>query len=107
MRPGPIPPGVLDAYDLDTWNAHIVDARLTEATASTSTGKEDWDWHAPASRDPPRWRCRSAGGALARPETAGDVWSNTENVDAYDYWLVRGYAYVSCSGLGTFGLRRL
>ena len=24
-------------------------------------------------------------------------------MDAYDYWLVRGYAYVSCSGLGTAG----
>ena len=55
----------------------------------------------PASRDPPRWRCRPLAAGPAGD--GGDVWSNTENVDAYDYWLVRGYAYVSCSGLGTLG----
>lgn len=98
----PYSAGCTDAYDLDTWNAHIVDARLTEATASTSTGKEDWDWHASSEPGPATLEVQTAGGAGAAGD-GGDVWSNTENVDAYDYWLVRGYAYVSCSGLGTLG----
>lgn len=96
----PYSAGTTDAYDLDTWNAQVVNAELTQAAASTTTTREAF---APKEEPQP------AAVEFGSPETAGkagnggDVWQSTENVDAYDYWLVRGYAYVSCSGLGTLG----
>ena len=98
----PYSAGTTDAYDLDTWNAHVVDAQLTQAEESTATTKADWDWTSQqeAVEAEPGTRASTGTGQAG---DGGDVWSRTENVDAYDYWLVRGYAYVSCSGLGTLG----
>lgn len=82
----PYSAGVTDAYDYDSYNAHIVNAELN--------GEKD---AAPASSKV------TAGETGESMTPAEDIWETTENVDAYDYWLVRGYAYVSCSGLGTAG----
>lgn len=97
----PYSAGCTDAYDLDTWNAHVVNAQLKQAESSTTTTKADWDWTA-GRETPAAPETRTASGTGTASD-GGDVWENTENVDAYDYWLVRGYAYVSCSGLGTLG----
>ncbi len=97
----PYSAGCTDAYDLDTWNAHVVNAQLKQAEQSTATTKADWDWTAgQQAAAAPEARTPSGTGAAG---DGGDVWTSTENVDSYDYWLVRGYAYVSCSGLGTLG----
>lgn len=98
----PYSAGTTDAYDLDAWNAHVVDAELTQAEASTKTTKADWDWRAGQVPEPTVMELQETKGA-GTPSDGGDVWTATENVDSYDYWLVRGYAYVSCSGLGTLG----
>lgn len=92
--------GCTDAYDLDAYNAHIVDAKLKEASSSTTTTKEDWNYDAPEYSD-----IEVLEGAEVGEASGGDVsiWENTENVDAYDFWLVRGYAVVATSGLGTLG----
>ena len=97
----PYSAGCTDAYDLDTWNAHIVDAKLTQAQQSTTTTKEDWDWTATDTEDAKLTRQTVTG--TGKAGDGGDVWATTENVDSYDYWLVRGYAYVSCAGPGTLG----
>ena len=97
----PYSAGCTDAYDLDSWNSHIVDAKLTQAEESTATTKADWDWTAAETEDAQLTRQTVAGSGQAG--NGGDVWETTENVDSYDYWLARGYAYVSCAGPGTLG----
>lgn len=97
----PYSAGCTDAYDLDTWNGHIVDAKLTQAQQSTTTTKADWDWTAGETKPAAPTRQTVTGSGEAGD--GGDVWAATENVDSYDYWLVRGYAYVSCAGPGTLG----
>lgn len=97
----PYSAGCTDAYDLDSWNAHIVDAQLTQAQQSTTTTKEDWDWT--ADREEPQTLTTQTVTGSGQAGDGGDVWTTTENVDSYDYWLVRGYAYVSCAGPGTLG----
>ena len=97
----PYSAGCTDAYDLDAWNAHVVNAQLKQAEASTTTAKADWDWTA-GQETPAAPEARTPAGTGSAGD-GGDLWENTENVDAYDYWLVRGYAYVSCAGLGTLG----
>lgn len=97
----PYSAGCTDAYDLDSWNSHIVDAKLTQAEESTATTKADWDWTAAETEDAQLTRQTVAGSG--RAGNGGDVWETTENVDSYDYWLARGYAYVSCAGPGTLG----
>ena len=97
----PYSAGCTDAYDLDSWNSHIVDAKLTQAKESTATTKADWDWTAAETEDAQLTRQTVAGSG--RAGNGGDVWETTENVDSYDYWLARGYAYVSCAGPGTLG----
>lgn len=97
----PYSAGCTDAYDLDAWNAHIVDAHLTQAQQSTTTTKADWDWTANETA-PAKLTTQTVTGS-GKAGDGGDVWENTENVDSYDYWLVRGYAYVSCAGPGTLG----
>lgn len=92
--------GVTDAYDLDSYNAHIVDADLKEVSASTTTTKEDWSCEVPEYSDLEVCEAAEVGEA---GEGDASVWENTENVTAYDYWLVRGYAVVATSGLGTLG----
>lgn len=97
----PYSAGCTDAYDLDTWNGHIVDVELPQAAQSTTTTKADWNWKASVeSGAAPAFQSVKGSGS---PADGGTVWESTENVDSYDYWLVRGYAYVSCSGLGTLG----
>ena len=97
----PYSAGCTDAYDLDAWNAHVVDAQLTQAQQSTSTTKADWDWTSVETEAAQPARQTVVGSGAAGD--GGDVWASTENVDSYDYWLVRGYAYVSCAGPGTLG----
>lgn len=97
----PYSAGCTDAYDLDSWNAHIVNAQLTQAGQSTTTTKADWDWT--ANRAAPAQPATQTVTGTGTAGDGGDVWASTENVDSYDYWLVRGYAYVSCAGPGTLG----
>lgn len=98
----PYSAGTTEAYSADSWNAHVVDAQLTQAKTSTKTTKADWDWRAGKELEPTVMELQDAKGTGV-PGNGGDVWTTTENVDSYDYWLVRGYAYVSCSGPGTLG----
>ena len=96
----PYSAGTTDAYDADTWNSHVVDAQLTQAETSTTTKRADFK---PAGTPAPAALELRTPTSVGRAGDGGDVWARTENVDAYDYWLVRGYAYVSCAGLGTLG----
>lgn len=82
----PYSAGVTDAYDYDVYNGHIVNAELNGKNAE-----------APASA------AITVGETGESLTPAEGIWETTENLDNYDYWLVRGYAYVSCSGLGTSG----
>jgi len=91
--------GCTDAYDLDAYNAHIVNAELTEAEASTTTTKEDYAFEVPDYSGIETRETTDSGVA----GDGGSVWESTDNVTAYDYWLVRGYAVVSTAGLGTLG----
>ncbi|MEG2679934.1 MAG: CocE/NonD family hydrolase, partial [Oscillospiraceae bacterium] len=97
----PYSAGTTEAYSADTWNAHVVNAKLEEAKTSTKTTKSDWDWEKTAEKpQAPAMRTPDGVGAA----TAGsDVWKTFEHVQDYDYWLVRGYAYATCAGLGTLG----
>lgn len=94
----PYSAGTTDAYGEDSWNAHVVDAALTEAKTSTTTTRESWK---PTQEPQPAALTRRTPTATGKASDGGAVWNMTENVDAYDYWLVRGYANVSSAGLGT------
>ena len=91
--------GCTDAYDLDAYNARIVNAQLTKATESTQWEKEDWAF-TPAE---PAGLLTHEEAEIGEAGNLTDVWEYSENVDAYDYWLVRGYAVVSSAGIGTLG----
>ena len=91
--------GCTDAYDADTYNSRIVNAELSKATESTQTGKEDWAF-TPAE---PKETLKHEAANIGKAGNLEDVWEYSENVDAYDYWLVRGYAVVSSAGIGTLG----
>ncbi|MEG1577138.1 MAG: CocE/NonD family hydrolase [Oscillospiraceae bacterium] len=97
----PYSAGTTEAYSADTWNAHVVNAKLEEVKTSTKTTKSDWDWEKTAEKpQAPAMRTPDGVGAAT---VGSDVWKTFEHVQDYDYWLVRGYAYATCAGLGTLG----
>ncbi|MEG2455174.1 MAG: CocE/NonD family hydrolase [Oscillospiraceae bacterium] len=97
----PYSAGTTDAYSEDAWNAHVVNAKLEQATTSTKTTKSDWDWKKTAEK--PKSPVMRTPDGVGAATAESDVWKTFEHVQDYDYWLVRGYAYATCAGLGTLG----
>jgi len=92
--------GCTDAYDYDIYNARIVNAHLEQAAESTVAAESDYRYvPAEAAKD----LITHAPVEVGTATDGGEIWDSTDNVNLYDYWLVRGYAVVSSAGLGTLG----
>lgn len=68
---------------------------LKKACAGRKAEKVVSAYEAAASADPSQWYYPDKGGDGTR--------HGYDNIDAYDYYLVRGYAVVESSGIGTLG----
>ncbi|MCR4722928.1 MAG: hypothetical protein K5629_04055 [Eubacteriales bacterium] len=94
----PYSAGMSRDFTFTDYHSRIEDVVLKEAKETTTTTKDDWKWvPSPPSPEMKRQAVNGEG----TPAYDEDVFTRTANVNSYDYWLIRGYVFASCAGLGT------